>query len=91
VYQRPAGESMRDDQEKPQAVTRPEGRYANYFEVGHNAFEFLLDFGQFYPGNEEPLMHTRVITSPTYAKAFLDTVRDSIAQYEATFGPIDRG
>jgi len=23
-----------------------EGRYANYFQVGHNAVEFVLDFGQ---------------------------------------------
>jgi len=71
-----------------------EGRYANYVRVGHNAFEFLLDFGQFYsegrePEGREPLMHTRIVTSPTYAKVFLDTIRDSIAQYEATFGPIE--
>ncbi len=71
-----------------------EGRYANYVRIGHNAFEFLLDFGQFYsegrePEAREPLMHTRIVTSPTYAKVFLDTIRDSIAQYEAAFGPIE--
>jgi len=65
-----------------------EGRYANYVRVGHNAFEFLLDFGQFYSEGRE-LMHTRIVTSPTYAKVFLDTIRDSIAQYEAAFGPIE--
>lgn len=26
-----------------------EGRYANTFKVGHNAFEFLVDFGQVDP------------------------------------------
>ena len=66
-----------------------EGRYANYVRVGHNAFEFLLDFGQFYPESHAPLMHTRIVTNPIYAKVFLDTVRDAMAQYEATFGPID--
>lgn len=66
-----------------------EGRYANYIRVGHNAFEFLLDFGQLYPENPNPLTHTRIVTSPTYAKVFLETIRDSIEQYEATFGPID--
>lgn len=66
-----------------------EGRYANYVRIGHNAFEFLLDFGQFYPEGREPLVHTRIVTSPIYAKVFLDTIRDSIAQYEAAFGPIE--
>jgi hypothetical protein len=28
----------------------PEGRYANYFQIGHNAFEFIIDFGQGYEG-----------------------------------------
>jgi len=73
----------------PTSETRLEGRYANYFRVGHNAFEFLLDFGQFYQESHEPLMHTRIVTGPISVKAFLDTVRDSIAQFEATFGPID--
>ena len=29
-----------------------EGRYANYFKVGHNEFEFVMEFGQFYEGSE---------------------------------------
>ena len=65
-----------------------EGRYANYFEVGYNAFEFLLKFGQFYPENGKPQLHTRIVTSPTYAKALLMTLRESIEQYEQAFGGI---
>ncbi len=65
-----------------------EGRYANYFNVGHNAFEVVLDFGQFYEGNTQPQMHTRIVTSPAYAKTFLALLRSSIARYEETFGPI---
>ncbi len=34
-----------------------EGRYANYFKVGYNAFEFLLDFGQFYPEAKAPIVY----------------------------------
>jgi hypothetical protein len=30
-----------------------EGKYANYFKVGHNAFEFILDFGQLYLETQE--------------------------------------
>lgn len=65
-----------------------EGRYANYFKVGHNAVEFLLDFGQFYAGSETAHLHTRIITNPSYAKAMWDTLHEAIGQYEATFGQI---
>jgi len=65
-----------------------EARYANYFEVGHNAFEFLLDFGQFYPETGRPRLHTRIVTSPTYAKALSDTILESLDRYEHTFGTI---
>lgn len=65
-----------------------EGRYANCFEVGHNAFEFLLDFGQLFPESEKAQFHTRIITSPVYAKALLEILRESIGRYEQTFGAI---
>jgi len=61
-----------------------EGRYANYFKVGHNALEFVLDFGQFYPGSEKAELCTRIVTNPVYAKAFLETLKESIKQYEKT-------
>ncbi len=67
-----------------------EGRYANYFKVGYNAFEFLLDFGQFYPEGKEAQLHTRIITSPIYAKALFETLRESIDRYEQTFGAISQ-
>ena len=67
---------------------RLEGRYANYFKVGHNAFELLLDFGQFFPEGEQEQLHTRIITTPSYAKVLLDVLRESIEGYETTFGPI---
>lgn len=68
-----------------------EGRYANYFKVGHNAFEFLLDFGQFYAESQEARLHTRIITTPIYAKAFAEILQESIDQYERTFGAIQGG
>ncbi len=58
-----------------QEACRPEGRYANYFEVGYNAFEFLLDFGQCFPESDNCGPHTRIITTPSYAKALLETLR----------------
>jgi hypothetical protein len=65
-----------------------EGRYANYFQVGHNAFEFLLDFGQAYSEGKQERFHTRIVTSPPYAKELLKVLAGSIRQYEQTFGLI---
>jgi Protein of unknown function (DUF3467) len=70
------------------ALPQLEGRYTNYFVVGHNAFEFLLDFGRSSPEKEEAEFHTRIITSPTGAKVLLEMFRESIDQYEKTYGPI---
>jgi hypothetical protein len=64
------------------------GRYANYFKVGHNAFEFVVDFAQLYSEREEPRFHTRIITGPAYAKSMLEMLNQAIAQYEQAFGTI---
>ena len=77
--------TMCDKQNKCGESNLLEGRYVNYFEVGHNAFEFILDFGQSYLGNQEAQLHTRIVTSPAYAKAFLETLRESVEQYERSF------
>jgi Protein of unknown function (DUF3467) len=65
-----------------------EGKYANYFEIGHNAFEFLLDFGQRYSSGVPGRIHARIITGPSYAKELMKVLTQSIAQYEQTFGTI---
>jgi len=65
-----------------------EGRYANYFEVGHTAFEFLLDFGQVYQNDAEKHVHTRIITGPNYVKALFELLGESIDRYERIFGTI---
>jgi hypothetical protein len=66
----------------------PEGRYANYFEIGHNAFEFLLDFGQLYFEDPEASLHTRIVTSPVYAKRLSGVLQQALSQYEASFGRV---
>lgn len=65
-----------------------EGRYANYFQVGHNMLEFILDFGQSFSDGRAEYFHTRIITSPSYAQELLRVLQDSIRQYESVFGPI---
>lgn len=68
----------------------PEGRYANFFKIGHTSCEFLLEFGQLFPEGSEPAprLHARIVTGPPYAKALLRTLQRSVQQFEAEFGPI---
>jgi len=81
---------MRKSSEQAEKGKHTEGRYANFFQVGHNAFEFLIDCGQYYPENCVAQFHSRIITSPAYAKALLETLKESIAQYERTYGIISK-
>ncbi len=64
----------------------PEGRYANFFEIGHNSIEFVLDFAQFYPDQGHAVVHTRIITNPVHARALMEVLSSSIRQYEREFG-----
>jgi hypothetical protein len=74
----------------PQGRKKLEGKYANYFKVGHNAFEFVLEFGQYYPEIEEAELYTRIITSPRYAKELLTTLQESIEHHENSYGSIKK-
>ena len=65
-----------------------EGRYANYFQVGHNAFEFVLEFGQLYRDATAPALHTRIIANPAYVKVFLQVLGDALDAYERSFGAV---
>lgn len=67
-----------------------EGRYANCFKIGQNAFEFVLEFGQFYHESGKENFHTRVITSPDYAKVLFQMLYKSIQYYEQTFRKIEK-
>jgi hypothetical protein len=67
---------------------QPNGRYANYFKVGHNAFEFLFDFGQIHTEGRPAPLHTRIITTPAYAKTLLALLQESVDQHEQNFGVI---
>ncbi len=79
---------MNHEGERGHDTGQLEGRYANYFQIGHNAFEFLLDFGQLYLESDGAYLHTRIITSPAHAKAFLAILGEALGQYERAFGAI---
>ena len=62
-----------------------EGRYANFFKVGHNAYEIVIEFGQLYQPESAPRIHTRVVTSPAYARELLRTLEHALEQHEESF------
>jgi len=64
-----------------------EGKYTNCFQIGHNAFEFLLEFGQSHSDQTE-FMHTRLVTSPAFAARLSQLLLEALSQYQARFGPI---
>ncbi|HEY3197521.1 MAG TPA: DUF3467 domain-containing protein [Nitrospirales bacterium] len=75
--------------EESEDVRLPEARYANYVELGHNAFEFLFDFGQCYDEFRKTF-HTRIVTSPDCAQRLAELLQGSLDQYEQRFGMIRR-
>jgi hypothetical protein len=77
--------------EPPHETSRDEpieGRYANYFKVGHNSAEFVLDFGQSYGESGGAQIHSRIVMSPVHSKILWQVLRDSILEYEERFGVI---
>ena len=68
----------------------PEARYANYCKVGHNAYEFLIDFGQLYTNERTAALHTRIVTNPGFAKDMLEILAASVDAYERQFGVIEQ-
>jgi hypothetical protein len=79
---------MRITNRRAPADIKINGRYANVFKVGYNAFEFVFDFGQSQEDSGDSSIHTRIVTAPGYAKAFFDTLKESITQHEERFGAI---
>lgn len=63
----------------------PEARYANTFQVGFNAYEFVIDFGQEFPPDAERV-HTRIVTSRPLARNLSETIERSLREYDSKFG-----
>ncbi len=75
----------------PRSRARPRaplGRYTSYFEVSHNAFEFLIDCGQYQPESDSVVLHTRIALGPTHAKLLTGMLTAAIERHEAEHGPI---
>jgi hypothetical protein len=74
---------------RKQSLSRPRAplaRYVNYFELGHNPYEFLIDFGQYQPESEDVVFHTRIALGPTHAKLLAGMLGAAIERHEAEHG-----
>lgn len=65
-----------------------QGEYANLVLTAHSQSEFIFDFAKFLPGIEEAKVHTRIIMTPSHAKAFLNSLSSTIEKYENDIGKI---
>jgi hypothetical protein len=88
LMRHPSANSNKDRDEDSRVKRKLVGKYANHFEIGHNAFEFVIDFGQYFSENKEAELCARIITNPFYANNLLTTLQQSIKKYEETYGPI---
>ena len=57
-----------------------EAKYANVFQIGHNEFEFLIEFGQ-----QDHGIHTRIYLSPQYARVLSDLLIETLQQHELEY------
>jgi Protein of unknown function (DUF3467) len=73
---------MSSEDTRAQALHRHRGesRYANSFQIGYNAFEFLIEFGQQNGG-----IHTSIYVSPQHARILANLLGDTLRQYDDTF------
>ena len=81
---------MKRDNITTRGYDKLEGRYANYFEIGHSESEFVIDFGQFYSEGGQVKLHTRIVTNPRYARELLRVLQKSLKTHEQGFGSIQK-
>ena len=66
-----------------------QAKYANFINVWHSNYEFVIDLGQVMPGRNEITVFDRIVTNPLRAKLFLKALDMNIQKYEQMFGQID--
>jgi len=80
--------SVRENASETNEIQDREGRYTDAFRIGHSAYKFVLDFGQFFSQKGKPNFHTRIIMGPDNARAFIAMFEQSIREYEGQIGGI---
>jgi len=65
-----------------------EGIYSNLAVITHSNQEFVIDFIKMLPGNPKAKVKSRIILTPQHAKRLLAALKDNVAKFESTHGPI---
>lgn len=65
-----------------------QGIYSNLAIITHSSSEFVIDFVRIMPGVPKAEVKSRIILTPEHTKRLLMALKDNIAKYEATHGPI---
>lgn len=65
-----------------------QGIYSNLAIITHSSSEFVLDFVRVMPGLSKADVKSRVILTPEHAKRLLAALKDNLAKFEQTHGPI---
>jgi len=65
-----------------------QGIYSNLAIITHSPSEFIIDFVRIMPGVPKAEVKSRIILTPEHAKRLLMALKDNIAKYEASHGPI---
>jgi hypothetical protein len=62
-----------------------QARYVNFAQIAYSDNEFVLEFGQLFQETQEARIHTRIVTSPAYARTLLDSLSHAVAEYEHNY------
>ncbi len=63
-----------------------QGRYANQMMVRHTPEEFILDFFNFFPGDNRANVTARIIMAPGHVKRMLAALQENLKKYEESLG-----
>ncbi|WP_242392945.1 DUF3467 domain-containing protein [Anaeromyxobacter oryzisoli] len=67
------------------------GAFVNMALVNHTETEFTLDLIYVQPQQPKASVRARAITTPKHMKRLLLAIQESLARYEARFGPVELG
>jgi len=65
-----------------------QGMYSNLALITHSEQEFVIDFLFLSPQQPRAKVRSRIITSPTHAKRFLQALAENVQRYEGRHGVI---
>ena len=65
-----------------------EGIYSNLAIITHSNSEFVVDFIKMMPGVPKAKVKSRIVLTPQHAKRLMKALKDNLAKFEQTHGPI---